>query len=448
MITVSGLTAAAGGHRILHPVDLTLAAGETLVVLGESGSGKSTLGLALLGEAGPGVRLGGSVVGAGVGHLPQHPGTALDPVRRIGAVLRELAGIRHRDTRPVVAAACAAARLDPALLRRFPHQLSGGQQQRAALAQVLATEPVVLVLDEPTTGLDPGTAAELVDRLLELRAAGTALVLLTHDHTVARRLGGRAIELADGRVVRRGDIAELVPEQRAGPSAVAAAERPPRLVARGLRVADRAGRAVLRGVDLEVAAGELIAVVGRSGAGKTTLGRVLAGLVPAAGTVAVDGAVLPRRRRRADRRRVQYVHQDARATFRPHRPVLEQVARPAVLLRGASRAEAREAAAALLGRLGLDPATAERRPGTLSGGQLQRAAVARALVARPEVLVADEVTSALDARHRARVLAALDGLRRTHATAVLLISHDLPLVEQVADRVLVVEDGRVLPGVG
>jgi peptide/nickel transport system ATP-binding protein len=206
---------------------------------------------------------------------------------------------------------------------------------------------------------------------------------------------------------------------------------------------DAAGRAILAGIDLDAAAGELVAVVGPSGAGKTTLGRFVAGLVRGRGTVEVDGVLLPPRRRWAERRLVQYVHQDPRSTFRPHRPVIEQVARPAELLHRVPPARARADAAALLTRLGVDTATAGRRPATLSGGQLQRAAVARALCARPAVLVCDEVTSALDAAHRDGLLDALDALRRDHATTVLLISHDIPLVERVADRIVMIENGRL-----
>jgi peptide/nickel transport system ATP-binding protein len=204
---------------------------------------------------------------------------------------------------------------------------------------------------------------------------------------------------------------------------------------------------VLRGIDLDATAGELLAVVGRSGAGKTTLGRCLAGLSAGRGSISVDGERLPAavtRRSVAQRRAVQYVHQDPRATFLEHRPVLDQVARPAVLLRGETAAAARSQAAGLLDRLGLDPATSARRPRALSGGQLQRTAVARALAARPAVLVCDEVTAALDAGNQEELVLVLDDLRRHHGTTVLLISHDRALVRTVADRIAVIEDGLVV----
>ncbi|OLT02824.1 hypothetical protein BJF90_28800 [Pseudonocardia sp. CNS-004] len=473
LLEVAALHADAGERRLLHGIDLAVGPGEVLAVLGDSGAGKSTLGLALLGEAAPGVRLGGRVLVSGadlvsapeparrraragrVGHLPQHPGAVLDPVRRVGRVLGELAALAHRDGRSratAVAEACAAARFDPGLLRRFPHQLSGGQQQRAALAQTLVTGPAVLVLDEPTTGLDPDTSAELADRLAGLRAWGTAIVLLTHDHVVARALGGRALVLEGGRAVRRGTVAEIL-----GAAEAQAAVRPSgppgraRLEVRGAAVADVAGRPVLRGIDVDAAAGELLAIVGPSGAGKTTFGRFVAGLLhgDVHGTVRVDGDVLPARigrRSTAQRGAVQYVHQDPRATFRTHRPVLEQVARPAVLLRGEPAGGASARAAELLERLGVDAAVAARLPGTLSGGQLQRAAVARVLAARPAVLICDEVTSALDETHQTELLNAMDDLRRANGTTVLLISHDAELVARRADRVLRLEDGGVRRG--
>jgi peptide/nickel transport system ATP-binding protein len=183
---------------------------------------------------------------------------------------------------------------------------------------------------------------------------------------------------------------------------------------------------------------EVLAVVGPSGAGKTTLGRCIAGLVTGRGRVEVDGRALApaiRARRGPDRRAVQYVHQNPQATFREHQCVLDQVARPAVLLRDVPWQEALRDAEVLLARLGVDAATCSRRPGALSGGQLQRAAVARALVARPAVL---------DAGRSAELLAAIDALRREAGTTVVLISHDLSLVAAVADTVVAMDGGRIV----
>lgn len=454
----------AAGAVLLDGLDLDLFPGRVLAVVGTSGAGKSTLGLALLGESAHGIHLDGSVrlrdtelLGlparelrrsrAGrVGHLPQHPGVVLDPVRRIGPVLDELATIAHgrgrahrRARATAVAEALERAGLgaEPGLAHRFPHQLSGGQQQRMALAQTLVTGPDVVVLDEPTTGLDPDTTDAVGERLAALARTGTALVLLSHDLDTARRLADEVVELDGGRVVRRGGVHDVL-----GPP-VANAEpgrRPvgvPLLEVTGLSVRAPGGVPLLSGVDLALERGGCLAVVGPSGSGKTTLGRALAGLTSSTGTIRVGGTPAA-----GDRRAVQYVHQDCRSAFLDHRPVLGQVARPAELLRRVSRTDARAAAAALLGRLGLDVATVARRPGGLSGGQLQRASVARALLARPSVLVADEATSALDGEHRRLLLTELDRIRREDGLAVVLISHD-PATVVVADRVLALPDGRV-----
>jgi peptide/nickel transport system ATP-binding protein len=467
VLSVRSLAACAGDAELLTGVDLDLHACGVLAVVGPSGSGKSTLGLALLGEAAPGVELSGSVrvggtelVGPGrtgpagrVGYLPQHPGAVLDPLRRVGAVLDELAAVVHGADRAArsaaVRGALRAAQLpEQELSRRFPHQLSGGQQQRMALALALVTGPDVVVLDEPTTGLDPDTTQALVESLAALAGSGVALVLLTHDHDTARALAHEAVAVRGGRVEAQGPAAEVLDALEAPPVAepMTSGGRP-RLRAQGLTVRTADGRTILDGVDLDADAGAAVAVVGPSGAGKTTLARALAGLVvPRSGVVEVDGTVLrpdALDRDHDERRAVQYVHQDPRATFAPRRPVLDQVARPAVLLRGREPGAARAEAVEILATLGVDEATAGRRPRALSGGQLQRAAVARALLARPAVIVADEATSALDADHRAELVAVFDRVREAHGTTLVLVSHDLELVGQVSGTAVVLEAGRV-----
>jgi peptide/nickel transport system ATP-binding protein len=468
VLSVRGLTARVGDTELLTGIEFDLHAGEVLAVIGPSGSGKSTLGLALLGEAAAGVRLSGSVragetelVGAGpaargrrAGYLPQHPGAVLDPLRRVGPVLHEMAASvpgRDRAARSAaVRAALRAAQLpERQLSRRFPHQLSGGQQQRVALALTLVTEPRVIVLDEPTTGLDPDTTRALIDSLAQLARTGVALVLLTHDHDAAHALAHKVLVVRSGRIAGHGPATRVLARLPAAPVAEPAATTGrPRLRARGLTVLTAAGHPILDHVDLHAPAGSAVAVVGPSGAGKTTLARVLAGLTaPHCGTVEVDHTVLRpdvRDRDHAQRRAVQYIHQDSRASFAAHRGVLEQVARPAVLLRGRRPEEARAEAIEVLRLLGVDETTATRRPRALSGGQLQRAAVARALLAEPAVIVADEATSALDAAHRGELITLLDRLRREARTTLVLVSHDLEFVAQIAATTLVLHEGRIV----
>jgi peptide/nickel transport system ATP-binding protein len=318
-----------------------------------------------------------------------------------------------------------------------------------ALALALVTGPDVVVVDEPTTGLDPDTTRALLESLAGLAASGVALVLLTHDHDLARALAHEALAVRGGRVEAQGPAAEVLDVPGRPPMAdPAPATTHPRLRARGLTVVTGDGRAILDGVDLDADAGAAVAVIGPSGAGKTTLARALAGLAVArSGVVEVRGTVLrpdALDRDRHGRRAVQYIHQDPRSTFAPHRAVLEQVARPATRLRGRDAGAARAEAVEVLGTLAVDEATAGRRPRALSGGQLQRAAIARALLARPAVIVADEATSALDADHRDELVAVLDGVRREHGATLVLVSHDLELVGEVAGTTVVLDAGRVV----
>ncbi|MGP3912860.1 ABC transporter ATP-binding protein [Nonomuraea sp. 10N515B] len=490
MLRVSGLRAEVDGHVLVDGVSFELAAGEVLALVGASGSGKTTTGLALLGEHAPGVRITGEVRLAGTAaYVPQHPSSVLNPVRRVGSVLWEVArwqvaraadGRRQQadgaqgwtrrrqqaggaqgwtrrrlaqaaDERVVEAA--RRARLPVELLGRYPHQLSGGQQQRVVLAQALLPDPALIVADEPTTGQDGLLRSEVIEEFRRLRAQGIALVLLSHDLSMVRTLADRVAVMHAGRVVESGPAASVLDTPRHDYTRRLLAARPePRaatgagdvlLEVRDLVAAHRGGPPVLAGVSMSVPAGACLAVVGRSGSGKTTLARCVAGLHrPASGTIALGGRPLPGHlARRA--RDVQYVFQDARASFDPYRAVSAQVTRTAVRLRGATTQEATAQAGSLLERVGLGEQTAGRRPSALSGGELQRAALARALLAGPRVLVCDEITSGLDALVQAAILDLLDELRRDLGLTLLLISHDMDVVARLADRVATLDDGRL-----
>ncbi len=465
LATVDGLRVRVGTRVLVDGVSLRVLPGRVTALVGPSGSGKTTTALALLGACPEGARVSGTVTLAGaagvpVAHVPQHPGAVLNPARRVGGLLRDLARV-HGGGPAAVRRALRDAELSEVegLLRRFPHQLSGGQQQRVVLAQALLTGARVIVADEPTTGQDPDTTRRLAALLGRLTARGTGLLLLSHDLALVGELADEVVVLADGRPVRTGPPSEVLrvpapapPRARPAPPSPpppASPVPPVRLDVTGLTARHPGGAVVLREVGLTLRAGECLALVGRSGSGKTTLGRCLAGLHPRhEGTVRLDGAPLPRSVRRRGRRllaAVQYVFQDARAAFADHRPVLDQVARAAVRLRGLAPAEAAEEAAELLAGLGLEPAKAARPPGGLSGGELQRASLARALIVRPAVLVCDEITSGLDARTRAAILADLAERRDRAGLALLFVSHDPAAVDALADRVVTLVDGRLRP---
>ncbi|MFG2640366.1 ABC transporter ATP-binding protein [Streptomyces sp. NPDC048370] len=451
-----------GGRTIVDGVNLAAHAGKVTAVIGPSGSGKTTTGLALLGEYPAGAVVDGAVhTSAGpVGYVPQHPASVLNPARRVGALLTDITarqGGDRRERRNRVEQALRLAQMpDPeAVLRRFPHQLSGGQQQRVVLAQALLLGARVIVADEPTTGQDALTKQGIVAELAAVAAQGIAVVLLSHDLDVVRELADEVVVMRDGKVVDRRPASSvlegLAPEM---PPRVARTPRPrgpKRLETRHLTARHRTTQGaaeVLSDIEVSLAAGECLALVGRSGSGKTTLGRCLAGLHRAyQGTVLLDGTPLPRSlrsRTRAELAAVQYVFQDAKAAFDEHRPVLDQVARSAVRLRGAAPRDARRTALETLGEFGLTESLAGRRPGELSGGELQRAALARALLAGPQVLICDEITSGLDAATRTTTLDSLARLRDSDGLSLVFITHDLAAAGVLADRIAVLDSGRIV----
>jgi peptide/nickel transport system ATP-binding protein len=461
------------GRALVDGVNLRVRPGKVTALVGASGSGKTTTGLALLGEYPPGAHVTGEVHRAGdglVGYVPQHPAAVLNPARRISALLHDLARpqVRHlpraeRRTaaRALVLRALSDAQLPDAepLLRRYPHQLSGGQQQRVVLAQALLLGARVVVADEPTTGQDALTKSRIVEELAAVAARGIAVVLLSHDLDVVRTLADEVLVMRAGRVVESGPAERLwlsprhewtrrlLDEQRAAPQDDPADAGQPVLEVRDLTAVH--GRTpVLRAPHLTLRSGECLAVVGRSGSGKTTLARCLAGLHrDHDGEILLDGTALPRSLRHRSRDQlaaVQYVFQDARAAFDEHRPVLGQIARTAIRLRGADDRTATEEASATLARLGLSGELAHRLPGELSGGELQRAALARALLARPRVLICDEITSGLDTVTRRALLDLLAGLVGDgDDLSLVLVTHDLDTA-RVAHRIAVLDAGEIV----
>ncbi|MBA4863683.1 ABC transporter ATP-binding protein [Streptomyces sp. PSKA54] len=460
------------GRAIVDGVSLRVLPGKVTALVGASGSGKTTTGLALLGEYPAGARVSGDVRAPDglVGYVPQHPASVLNPARRIGALLGDIAryqvrGLprarRREAARERILRALSLAQLpaQKVMLRRYPHQLSGGQQQRVVLAQALLLGARAVVADEPTTGQDVLTKRRIVDQLAAVARQGIGIVLLSHDLEVVRTLADEVLVMRGGQVVESGPAErlwlaprhpwtrELLAGQTQFLAGTPALQGRPVLHVRGL-TARHSRTTVLRAPELTLRAGECLAVVGRSGSGKTTLGRCLAGLHrDHGGEILLDGAPLPRSLR--DRTRdqlaaVQYVFQDAKAAFDEHRPVLDQVARTATRLRGTTQGEAMAEAASTLTTLGLTDDLARRTPHRLSGGELQRAALARALLARPRVLICDEITSGLDTVTRRGILDTLTGLLRDrHDLSLVLITHDLDTAA-LGDRIAVIDAGELV----
>ncbi|MGW2634880.1 ABC transporter ATP-binding protein [Streptomyces chattanoogensis] len=471
---IQGLRVEIDGRAIVDGVSLRLAPGRITALIGASGSGKTTTGLALLGAYPRGARVTGEVRAPAttIGYVPQHPATVLNPARPVAALLQDIARtqVRHlprRARRPAVRQrvlhALAQAQLPDgeALLRRFPHQLSGGQQQRLVLAQALLTGARTIVADEPTTGQDALTKQQIVGQLAALSRQGIAVLLLSHDLEVVRALADDVHVMCAGRIVESGPPERLWLSPRhawtrdllahpasAQPSETAEpAGRTATLQVRGLTARHRA-TPVLHPTDLCLHPGAALAVMGRSGSGKTTLARCLAGLHRTyEGEILLDGTALPpslRHRTRGQLAAVQYVFQDARAAFDDHRPVVDQVARSAVRLRRVPPPDAVAEAERTLRDLGLPDDLVRRTPGRLSGGELQRAALARALLAHPRVLICDEITSGLDTVTRRSLLTLLAGLPQTHPDlSLVLITHDHDTAA-LATRIAVLDAGHLV----
>ncbi len=460
----------ADGVVVLDGLDLQVEQGERLGLHGRSGCGKSTLALALLGHLRPGLsRTGGRVLVAGedifavpartrrrlrrevVGWVGQDPAVALTPTMRVG---RQLTELRRDDDAPGgpadASGVLAEVGLEAALVRRYPHEVSGGQVRRIALARALAARPRLLLLDEPTAGLDHDSRSVVLAMLQEhCRRHGTALVVISHDPDVLAALCERILRIEQGR------IASVAPARAAGTEtgrdadgiaaeAIPAGHGQVVLEVGSLRAGHGRGDRrleVVRGGDLRLAAGECVALVGPSGCGKSTFARCLVGLHPAEdGELRVDGSIAPWRatdRPASLRRAIQLVPQDHASTLQPLRTVGRTLAQ-ALQRAGRAAGEVED----LLRSVRLPADVAQRRPGQLSGGQRQRVALARALAVRPQVLICDEMTSALDPDISAEIVELVRELVTGLDLAALLITHD-PVVSARADRVLELHQGQL-----
>ncbi|GGM42659.1 dipeptide ABC transporter ATP-binding protein [Promicromonospora citrea] len=481
----------------LHP-------GRVTALVGESGSGKTVSAMAVLGLLPDTARVAGSirlgspdggatelvgasgetfrdVRGAVLSLVSQEPMSAWNPVLTVGEQVAE-AVRAHRTGPSRLSRRAAHARVlellaeagldDPArIAAAYPHQLSGGQLQRALVAMGLSQDPVAIVADEPTTALDVTVQAGILDLLRRLRdERGTAVLLITHDMGVVADLADDVVVMREGRVVEAASVGELfaaprdtytrtllaaVPRLGGTAAGAAAAARPSRpeeaaVVLDGVTVTYGGRHPVVAADDvrLEIGRGEVLGLVGESGSGKSTLGQVVAGLLrPGSGRVVIDGvdvARASRRERAALRRSTGVVFQDPASTLNPRWTVAQSVGEP-LRLHAALDAPAQETRVReLLDLVRLGPASAGRYPHELSGGQRQRVAIARAVALGPAVLVADEPTSALDVSVQAHVLDLFRDLQAELGFSCLFVSHDLAVVERVADRVAVLRSGRVV----
>jgi len=499
LLSVEGLSVSYGNTPAVESVSLEILPGRCLGIIGESGAGKTQAFLAMMGLLPAQARVAGRALlegqdllgpaaaalrGRRVAMIFQDPMTSLTPHMRIGDQIAEPLvthqGSSWQDARRRAATLLGQVRMNdvPRRLRQYPHELSGGMRQRAMIAMALACDPKLLIADEPTTALDVSVQAQILALLRQIVAErGMSLAVITHDMGVIAALADDVAVMRDGRIVERGPVARVLaaPEhaytrallaatprmETPGPGSarVTASEKPAAspLTVRNLHVHHRLRGGWLRpvtlaavdGVSLHVDAGEALGIVGESGCGKSTLSRALLRLGPVTGGDIVwlgrPIQTLAGEELRTLRAGMQIVFQDPFASLDPTMSVHEIIAEPLRALRPAMNAQQRaQRITAMLTSVGLGTEFASRRSRELSGGQCQRVAIARAMILEPRLLVCDEAVSALDVSIQAQLLELFASIKRDQGTSILFVSHNLAVVRQLCERVLVMYLGRVV----
>ncbi|MBB4611966.1 ABC transporter ATP-binding protein [Novosphingobium taihuense] len=484
-VSVRNLRIVAGSKAIVDGVSFEIARGKVLALIGESGSGKTTIALALMGHSRFGATISGEVLlgetrvdqldeaglqalrGRRVAYVAQSAASAFNPSRTIMSQVTEpllvhrLASKADAEVRAVDLFRALALPFPESIGARYPHQLSGGQLQRLMAAMALITRPELVILDEPTTALDVTTQVEVLKAFkAAIASVGATAIYVSHDLAVVAQMADQILVLNQGRTKEQGAAEQILhaptddytrtlmaaasPTERSAPAVVAGDAL---LKVEGVHAAY--GRLpVLHDISLQLARGATLGVIGESGSGKSTLARVIAGLLPrSAGSVRLGGEELPKGidgRSREQFRRVQLVFQNADTALNPVHTVGQTLARPLAFYHGLKGAEAKAEVARLLDMIRLPADLATRNVRQLSGGQKQRVNLARALAARPDVLLCDEVTSALDTVVGAAILELIDELRRELGIATVFISHDISTVRAFCDQVLVLYGGTAV----
>lgn len=471
---------------LVHDVSLTLNKGKVLGLIGESGAGKSTIGLSSMAYGRGGVKItGGEIIlngrdirkggtqgiralrGREVCYVAQSAAAAFNPAHRLmdqvveASILHGVAS-RAEAERRAIALFRKLSLPDPENIgKRFPHQVSGGQLQRVMTAMALCSEPDLIVFDEPTTALDVTTQIDVLAAIKEaIRDTGVAALYISHDLAVVAQVSDEIMVLRHGKLVEWGGTRQIIKEPRQEYTSalvsvheIAHEEKKPDaspfLSVRNVTAAYAGGKIkVLKNVSVDILPGQTLAVVGESGSGKSTLARAITGLLPPEqGSITFAGRTLANRladRSRDDLRELQMIYQMADVAMNPRQTVGTIIGRPLEFYFGMGGKERDIRVAELLDKIEMGRGFVDRYPAELSGGQKQRVCIARALAAKPRLIICDEVTSALDPLVANGILKLLLGLQAEEGVAYLFITHDLATVKSIADSIAVMYRGEVV----
>lgn len=476
LLRVSSLAVSYNGKRVLSDLTFSLKPGEVLGIVGESGSGKSTILRAILGILGSGGAVNGGEIffsgsnllemdekqmreirGAEIGMIFQDAGASLCPVRRVGSQMWESMAA-HGKTTKAQAKERALELLEnlgfseaERIWDSCPFELSGGMSQRVGAAMAMLLQPTLLLADEPTSALDVDARDQVLEELRLMRDRyHTAILLVSHDFSVVSALADRVLVLREGRMVEYGSRRQMLSSPREAYTKQMLAAVPPVLEARNLKKGYRRGQREITAVEqvsLCLYPGEILGLMGPSGSGKSTVAKLLTGLAEAdEGEIFLDGKKISCRKREQRKeiyRKMQMVFQSPAASFDPRRTLGNGIGE-SLRNAGISGKTLDERVKELLRSCGLSEEFVRRYPHEVSGGQCQRAAIARALAVNPKILICDEATSALDVMAQRQILELLASLRETRGISILFICHNPAVVEAFCDRFLVMEQGRVI----